>query len=193
MALNFILNNLVPCHSYNKLWSAYSFTMCLMCTVWVFFYKTLFLLYWWACHSEYSASPSPFTSEINKHLQECRNRIVCFILTCVFLSITCCALQNFQENILPPLHVTACSVPEVKNRLTQMSNRREMDCVGRGWGSVFVQITSILHWKWHIEAFKLMWLPSTFRSFYFAPFTLRPFNFHWSFPRLPSIVETDAP
>lgn len=51
-----------------------------------------------------------------------------------FPPINRCALQNFQENILPPLHVAVCSVPDVKSRLTQMSNRREIDCVEGGWG-----------------------------------------------------------
>lgn len=28
--------------------------------------------------------------------------------------------------------------------------------------------TPVLHWKWHTDAFKLMWLPSTFRFFYIS-------------------------
>lgn len=64
------------------------------------------------------------------YLQEFRNRIVCFTLTCVFSPVTCCAFKNFWENTLPPFHVTACSVPDVKSRLTQMSNKRKTDCIG---------------------------------------------------------------
>lgn len=75
-----------------------------------------------------------------------------------FPPVTCCALPNFQEDILPPLHVTVYSLPDVKCRLTQMSNRREIECVEEDGAasSLPALMTSILHWKWHIDAFKLM-------------------------------------
>lgn len=81
-----------------------------------------------------------------------------------FPPITCCALQNFQESVLPPLHATACSALDVKSRLTQMSNRREIDWGSGGWvaNCVLVLMTSILHGKWHAGAFASMRLLSTF-------------------------------
>ena len=48
--------------------------------------------------------------------------------------------------------------------------------------SALVLITSVLHWKWHIDAFKWMCMPSTFHFFYLCSFfTLRLFHFHRGF------------
>lgn len=120
--------------------------------------------------------------------------IVCFTLTCVFLPSPAALSRISKKARSLPSHVTACSVLDVKSRLTQMSNRREMDCEKKRGGGVlcYVLMTSALHWKWHIDAFKLMRLPSTF-SISVPPFTLRLFNFPWSSAWFPSVPETDAP
>lgn len=99
-----------------------------------------------------------------------------------FPPITCCALQNFQESVLPPLHATACSALDVKSRLTQMSNRREIDWGSGGWvaNCVLVLVTSILHGKWHAGAFASMRLLSTF---FYPPFF---YLFSLLYPALPS-------
>lgn len=65
--------------------------------------------------------------------QERRNRIVNVPPTRVFLPFNCCALQNFQENTLPPLHVAARSPPDVTSRLTtDEQQKRDRLCRARG-------------------------------------------------------------
>lgn len=133
------------------------------------------------------------------YLLNCRSRIVRFVLTCVLLPSP--AVHSWISKKIFSLFSMSLLVQFLKKRrLTHMSNRQEIDCVeGGGWVGVLVSpmpvlMTSILHWKWHTDAFKLMWLPSTFHFFYLSPplpsgFLIFPGPSLW----LPPILETDAP
>lgn len=137
------------------------------------------------------------------YLQECRNRIVFFILTC-FSSHQLLRFPEFprKHTPSPPRCRTLSSWCEEQVDTDEQQTRDRLCKRGwggggwrMGWWALCLLMTSVLHWKWHTGAFKLMWLPSTFRFFYRAP------SLPWGFfifagPSslwLPSILETDAP
>lgn len=132
------------------------------------------------------------------YLPNCWSRIVRFVLTSVLLPSP--AVHSWiSKKIFSLFSMSLLVLLWKKRRLTHMSNRQEIDCVEGGGGGGLVSpmpalMTSILHWKWHTDAFKLMWLPSTFRFFYLSPplpsgFLIFPGPSLW----LPPILETDAP
>lgn len=52
--------------------------------------------------------------------------------------INCCALHNFQENILSLLHVAACSVPTEEQVDTDEQQTRDRLCRGGRWVGEFL-------------------------------------------------------
>lgn len=97
--------------------------------------------------------------------------------------INCCALQNFQENILRLLHVTACSVPTEEQVDTDEQQTRDRLCRGGRWVGEFLACADdfyfaleVAHWRIQINVTAF-----NFSLFLSLSFTLGLFNFPWSF------------
>lgn len=137
-----------------------------------------------------------FYIEINAICRSAGTRVVSFVRTCVSLPSPA-ALSRISKKTSSLPSTSLCSSCEEQVDADEQQTRGGFGggCAGRGSGGELAPLmTSALHWKWHLDAVKLMWLPSTFRSLY-LPFFFAPglFNFHWSFPWLSSVLETDAP